>query len=68
MQRISGQRNRRLDGLHWAHKYRITNEETQEQSWWSTVKNYNLFGPLSILRPKGPGTSNALRRNLSLLY
>ena len=53
--------------MHAREKYRITNEETQEQSWWSTIKNYNLFEPLSILRPTGPGTSNALRRNLSLL-
>jgi MFS family permease len=53
--------------LHAREKYRITNEETHAQTWWSTIKNYNLFEPLWILRPKGPGTSNALRRNLSLL-
>jgi len=52
---------------HAQEKHRIKKEETQEESWWSTIKNYNLFEPLWILRPKGPGTSNALRRNLSLL-
>jgi MFS family permease len=53
--------------MHSREKYRISKEETQAQSWWSTIKTYNLFEPLSILRPTGPGTSNALRRNLSLL-
>ena len=53
--------------LHAREKHRIMKEETQDESWWSTIKNYNLFEALWILRPRGPGTSNALRRNLSLL-
>ncbi|KAF7511276.1 hypothetical protein GJ744_004841 [Endocarpon pusillum] len=48
-------------------KYRIKKEETHEESWLDTIKNYNFFEALSILRPRGPGTSNALRRNLTLL-
>jgi MFS family permease len=48
-------------------KYRIRKQETQDESWWSTIKKYNLFEPLWILYPKGPGTSQALRRNLCLL-
>ncbi len=48
-------------------KYRTNKEETQEESWWGTIKNYNFFESLSILHPRGPGTSNALRRNLTLL-
>lgn len=53
--------------LHAREKHRVKKEETQDISWWSTIKNYNLFEPLWILRPRGPGTSKALRRNLGLL-
>jgi MFS family permease len=53
--------------LHAQEKHRIRKEETRDESWWSTIKNYNLFEPLWILRPRGPGTSSALRRNLTLL-
>lgn len=52
---------------HAREKHRIRKEEAQDETWWSTIKNYNLFEALWILRPKGPGTSNVLRRNLSLL-
>jgi MFS family permease len=53
--------------LHAREKHRIKKQETQDDSWWSTIKKYNLFEPLWILRPRGSGTSSALRRNLSLL-
>jgi MFS family permease len=35
--------------------------------WMTQVKLFNLFEPLKILYPKGPGTSPAVRRNLVLL-
>jgi MFS family permease len=53
--------------IHAREKYRIRKQETQDESWWCTIKKYNPFEPLWILRPRGPGTSAALRRNLSLL-
>jgi MFS family permease len=53
--------------MHAREKYRIKNQDTQDLSWWSNIKNYNLFEPLWILYPKGPGTSAALRRNLCVL-
>lgn len=53
--------------FHAREKHRIKKQETQDETWWTTVKNYNLFEALWILRPKGPGTSSALRRNLCLL-
>lgn len=53
--------------IHAREKYIIRKQKTQEESWWTTIKNYNPFEPLWILWPKGPGTSPALRRNLSLL-
>jgi MFS family permease len=37
------------------------------QSWWQTLRNYNIFEPLWVLRPRGEGTSSALRRNLFVL-
>lgn len=52
---------------HAREKHRIKKEDKQDESFWSTIKNYNLFEPLWILRPRGPGTSNALRNNLCLL-
>jgi MFS family permease len=36
-------------------------------SWMATLQNANPFAPLKILRPTGPGTSPALRRNLIAL-
>lgn len=52
---------------HAREKHRVKKEVTQDESWWATITSYNILEPLSILRPRGPGTSNALRRNLSLL-
>lgn len=33
----------------------------------TTLKDYNIFAPLWILWPRGPGSSRQLRRNLSVL-
>lgn len=57
----------RVRQLHAREKHRRKKQESADKSWWSTIKNYNLFGPLSILYPRGPGSSDALRRNLCLL-
>lgn len=53
--------------LHARDKYQILTQETQDVSWWTSLQTYNLFEPLAILWPKGPGTTPALRRNLVLL-
>jgi len=47
-----------------AARERHTSEKTgQGRSW----QDLNIFAPLSILRPKGPGSSKQLRRNLFVL-
>ena len=38
-----------------------------QNTYSSLLKDANIFAPLSVLRPKGPGTSSALRRNLLAL-
>jgi MFS family permease len=48
-------------------KYRAKRIESQDEPFWSRIRSYNPFEPLWILHPKGPGTSTALRLNLSLL-
>lgn len=46
-------------------KYR---SETAGQSWKARwLKSYNIFAPLWVLWPTGPGSSRQLRRNLSVL-
>jgi MFS family permease len=35
--------------------------------WLQRLRSYNLFAPLKILYPTGPGSSPAVRRNLMLL-
>lgn len=37
------------------------------QSWSQIIKSYNPFEPLWVLRPRGPGSSKDLRRNLVVL-
>ncbi|RMZ83700.1 hypothetical protein DV738_g1091, partial [Chaetothyriales sp. CBS 135597] len=37
------------------------------KSWLQTLTAYNMFEPLWVLQPRGPGSSAALRRNLLLL-
>ena len=48
-------------------KHRLAKEETPKETLITKVKKYNLFEPLWVLRPSGPGSSPALRRNLFLL-
>ena len=48
-------------------KVRKQSEATKHETWQTKLRSYNLFEPLWILRPRGPGSSPALRRNLSLL-
>ena len=48
-------------------KRRTVKAETADNDWWTTIKNYNLFEPLWVLRPTGEGSSPALRKNLFVL-
>lgn len=53
--------------LHAKEKHRVKMQAPQYDTWLTTLKNYNLFEPLSILWPKGEGSSPRLRKNLALL-
>lgn len=53
--------------IHASEKQRIKMMAPKYDTWLSTLKNYNLFEPLSILWPKGEGSSPSLRKNLVLL-
>jgi MFS family permease len=53
--------------LHAREKYRLKMLAPEYQTWLRMLKNYNLFEPLSILWPKGEGSSPQLRKNLFLL-
>ena len=49
-------------------KYRIEHERLGPSSdWVNQLRALNLFEPLKVLWPTGPGTSPALRRNLFFL-
>ncbi|KAI9832761.1 MAG: hypothetical protein M1819_003981 [Sarea resinae] len=48
-------------------KHRLLRSENHSLSWRSWLKEANLLAPLSILYPRGEGSSHALRRNLLLL-
>ena len=49
-------------------KYRMEMEASgSSSSWAQRLRSYNLFDPLKILWPTGPGSSPAVRRNLVLL-
>lgn len=48
-------------------KRRIAKAESPEKTWLDTLRNYNLFEPLWVLRPTGPGSSSKLRKNLFVL-
>lgn len=48
-------------------KRRLEKEASPHKDWISRLKNYNLFEPLWVLRPRGPGSSSVLRRNLFIL-
>jgi MFS family permease len=53
--------------LHAREKYRSKMLAPEYETWLRIIKNYNLFEPLSILWPKGEGSSPKLRKNLVLL-
>jgi MFS family permease len=53
--------------LHAREKHQTKMQAPEYETWLRTIKNYNLFEPLSILWPKGAGSSRKLRRNLVLL-
>ncbi|RMZ78473.1 hypothetical protein DV737_g3897, partial [Chaetothyriales sp. CBS 132003] len=48
-------------------KYRDAVAAAAGKSWLQTLKAYNMFEPLWVLLPRGPGSSAPLRRNLLLL-
>ena len=48
-------------------KHNIARMATKEYDWITTIRKYNIFEPLWVLRPTGPGSSAALRRNLFLI-
>lgn len=46
---------------------RIHSSSSEENTWLWALRHSNLFAPLKILWPTGPGTSSHLRANLVLL-
>ena len=52
---------------HAREKYQFSIVGAEYSSYWKMLKNWNLFGPLNILWPKGEGSSFKLRKNLALL-
>ena len=52
---------------HARERYQFSILGSEYSSYWKMLKNWNLFGPLSILWPKGEGSSFKLRKNLALL-
>lgn len=54
--------------LHAREKHRLSVEATGPAAdWINQARSFNLFAPLKVLYPTGPGTSHAVRRNLLLL-
>jgi len=41
--------------------------QAPQKDWITTIKTYNLFEPLWVLRPTGEGSSSKLRKNLFVL-
>ncbi|RMD43461.1 hypothetical protein DV735_g1655, partial [Chaetothyriales sp. CBS 134920] len=48
-------------------KYRDAAAAATPKSWLQSLAAYNMFEPLWVLLPRGPGSSPPLRRNLLLL-
>ena len=48
-------------------KRQVAQAEIEDNSWWKAIRNYNPFEPLWVLRPRGEGSSPALRKNLFVL-
>lgn len=53
--------------LHWKHSNPSTTNTDGGFALYAFMRNINMFEPLKILYPTGPGTSTALRTNLILL-
>lgn len=52
---------------HAREKHQTKMLDPDYSSWRSIATNYNFFEPLSILWPRGPGSSGAIRRNMLFL-
>jgi MFS family permease len=48
-------------------KRRAAKEASPHKDLASKLRNYNIFEPLWVLRPKGPGATHQLRRNLFVI-
>lgn len=48
-------------------KHAAARSKSPKKGLWQTLRAWNMFEPLWVLRPKGPGSSAALRRNLFLI-
>ena len=48
-------------------KHHLARAKTAHRSWWTSLRAWNPFEPLWVLRPQGPGATPALRRNLFLI-
>lgn len=48
-------------------KHAAARTNAPKKTLWQTLRAWNIFEPLWVLRPSGPGSSPALRRNLSLI-
>lgn len=48
-------------------KHEAAQSRSPKKSVWKSIRAWNMFEPLWVLRPTGPGSSAALRRNLFLI-
>ena len=48
-------------------KHAAALSSSPKKGLWKTLRAWNMFEPLWVLRPTGPGSSPALRRNLFLI-
>jgi MFS family permease len=48
-------------------KHDLARAKAPKKAWLASLKTYNMFEPLWVLRPRGAGSSAALRRNLFLI-
>lgn len=48
-------------------KHEVARSKSPKKSVWKSIRAWNMFEPLWVLRPTGPGSSAALRRNLFLI-
>lgn len=48
-------------------KHAAARSKSPKKSVWKSLRAWNMLEPLWVLRPTGPGSSSALRRNLFLI-